>query len=147
MINFATQTSLRDAMSLAKAVPDAELLDEFTRRYPQHADALTEFAIELAIDSLMHRDDEEDILADADTVSSVVSRVMSQFENQLYERRQRRATTPPARAATASVENPFVTFGHTAPGCAYSPGHSLSCWSSAFASSRSGVSKPSVNQP
>jgi len=36
---------------------------------------------------------------------------------------------------------------HTAPGCAYSPGHSLSCWSSAFASSRSGVSKPSVNQP
>ena len=41
------------AMSLAKAVPDAELLDEFARRYPQHADALTEFAIELAIDALM----------------------------------------------------------------------------------------------
>ena len=40
------------AMSLAKAVPDAELLDEFARRYPLHADALTEFAIELAIDAL-----------------------------------------------------------------------------------------------
>ena len=53
MITAATQTSLRDAMyamSLAKAVPDAELLDEFARRYPQHADALTEFAIELAIE-------------------------------------------------------------------------------------------------
>jgi len=37
-----------------------------------------------------------------------VSRVMSQFENQLYERRQARAATPPARAATASVENPFA---------------------------------------
>jgi hypothetical protein len=91
MINAATQTSLRDAMyamSLAKAVPDAELLDEFARRYPQHADALTEFAIELAIDSLMHRSDEEDVTADADAISDVVSRVMSQFENQLYERRQ-----------------------------------------------------------
>ena len=112
MINAATQTSLRDAMyamSLAKAVPDAELLDEFARRYPQHADALTEFAIELAIDSLMYRSDEEDVPADADAISDVVSRVMSQFENQLYERRQALAATPPARAATASVENPFTT--------------------------------------
>jgi hypothetical protein len=112
MITTATQTSLRDAMyamSLAKAVPDADLLDEFARLYPQYADALTEFAIELAIDSLMHRSDEEDVPADADAISSVVSRVMSQFENQLYERRQARVATPPARAATASVENPFAT--------------------------------------
>lgn len=111
MITAATQTSLRDAMyamSLAKAVPDAELLDDFARRYPQYADALTEFAIELAIDSLMHRSDEEDVPADADAISSVVSRVMSQFENQLYERRQARAATQPTRAATASVENPFA---------------------------------------
>lgn len=114
MINAApTQTSLRDAMyamSLAKAVPDAELLDEFARRYPQHADALTEFAIELAIDSLMHQSDEEDVPADTDAISSVVSRVMSQFENQLYERRQARTGPPPARAAMASVSNPFATF-------------------------------------
>ena len=34
---------------------------------------------------------------------------MSQFENQLYERRQARAATPLARAATASAENPFAT--------------------------------------
>lgn len=112
MITAVTQTSLRDAMyamSLAKAVPDADLLDDFARRYPQYADALTEFAIELAIDSLMHRSDEEDVPADADAISSVVSRVMSQFENQLYERRQALAATPPARAATVSVENPFAT--------------------------------------
>ncbi|MGY4512958.1 hypothetical protein [Bradyrhizobium sp. USDA 3650] len=111
MITAATHTSLRDAMyamSLAKAVPDADLLDDFARRYPQYADALTEFAIELAIDSLMHRSDEEDVPADAEAISAVVSRVMSQFENQLYERRQSRAATPPARAATASVENPFA---------------------------------------
>lgn len=112
MIMTATQTSLRDAMyamSLAKAVPDAELLDEFARLYPKYANALTEFAIELAIDSLMHRSDEEDVPADADAVSDVVSRVMSQFENQLFERRQARAAASPARAATASAENPFAS--------------------------------------
>jgi hypothetical protein len=113
MITAATQTSLRDAMyamSLAKAVPDAELLDEFVRLYPQHAPALTEFAIELAIDSLIERSGEEDVPADPDRISSVVSRVMSQFENQLYERRQARTATSPPRAATASVENPFAAF-------------------------------------
>ncbi len=113
MMMTATQTSLRDAMyamSLAKAVPDAELLDEYARLYPQFADALTEFAVELVIDSLMHQGDEENIPGDAEAISDVVSRVMSQFENQLYERRQARTTTAaaPARAATASVENPFV---------------------------------------
>jgi hypothetical protein len=111
MIETMTNTPLRDAMyamSLAKRVPDAELLDEYVRRYPQHANALTEFAIELAIDALMEGEDEEDVPADPDAISPVVSRVMSQFENQLYERRQARAATPPARAATASVANPFA---------------------------------------
>lgn len=114
MMMTATQTSLQDAMyamSLAKAVPDAELLDEYARLYPQFADALTEFAVELAIDSLMHQSDEENIpAADAEAISDVVSRVMSQFENQLYERRQARTKTAaaPGRAATASVENPFA---------------------------------------
>jgi hypothetical protein len=111
MIESMTNTPLRDAMyamSLAKRVPDAELLDEYVRRYPQHANALTEFAIELAIDALMEGEDEEDVPADPDAISPVVSRVMSQFENQLYERRQARAATPPARAATASVANPFA---------------------------------------
>jgi len=113
MMMTAAQTSLRDAMyamSLAKAVPDAELLDEYARLYPQFADALTEFAVELAIDSLMHQGDEENIPADAEAISDVVSRVMSQFENQLYERRQARTKTAaaPARTATASVENPFA---------------------------------------
>ena len=38
--------------SLAKEVPDAELLDDFVRRYPEHAAALTDFAIELVVDSM-----------------------------------------------------------------------------------------------
>ncbi|MDO8534389.1 MAG: hypothetical protein Q7S17_06570 [Xanthobacteraceae bacterium] len=89
-----TDTPLRDAMyamSLAKAVPDAELLDEFVRRYPEHADALTEFAIELALDGLQHGDDDLDVPADPDAISPVVSRVMSQFQNRLFEISQKRA--------------------------------------------------------
>ena len=114
MIETMTNTPLRDAlyaMSLGMPVPDAELLDDFVRRYPQHAEALTEFAIELAIDALQDRDTEQDIPGDPDTISPVVSHVMSQFENQLYQRRQARTATPPARAATASVANPFVALG------------------------------------
>jgi hypothetical protein len=112
MIETMTNTPLRDAMyamSLAKPVPDAELLDEFVCRYPQHADALTEFAIELAIDALMQGDDELDIPADPDAISPVVSRVMSQFQNRLFEISQKQvATEAPARAATASIANPFT---------------------------------------
>lgn len=106
-----TDTPLRDAMyamSLAKAVPDAELLDEFVRRYPEHADALTDFAIELALDGLQHGDDDPDVSADPDAISPVVSRVMSQFQNRLFEISHKRAPSPAARAATASVANPFA---------------------------------------
>lgn len=106
-----TATPLRDvmyAMSLAKSVPDAELLDEFVRRYPEHADALTEFAIELALDGLQHGDDDLDVPADPDAISPVVSRVMSQFQNRLFEISQKRAPSPAARAATAAVANPFA---------------------------------------
>jgi hypothetical protein len=105
-----TSTPLRDAMyamSLAKPVPDAELLDEFVRRYPQHGDALTEFAIELAVDALLHDDNDLDISADPHAISPVVSRVMSRFQNRLFEVRQGQAAHPRVRAATASVENPF----------------------------------------
>ncbi len=109
-----THTPLRDAvyaMSLAKPVPDAELLDEFVRRYPEHADALTEFAIELAVDALLHVVDEPDLPADPDAVSPVVSRVMSRFQNRLFEVRHGQRPNQAAHATTFSVENPFVALG------------------------------------
>ncbi|MCF2523217.1 hypothetical protein [Bradyrhizobium sp. G127] len=111
MIETITNTPVHDAMyamSLAKSVPDAELLDEFVRRYPQHADALTEFAVELAVDALLHDDDEFDVPADPDAVSPVVSRVMSRFENRLFEVQQESTGRSSARMATAAAVNPFV---------------------------------------
>ena len=60
MIATNPPTALRDvlyAFSLAKPVPDARLLDEFVRRYPEHAAEITDFAIELAIDAARGNDD------------------------------------------------------------------------------------------
>jgi hypothetical protein len=111
MTQTMTTTPLRDAMyamSLAQAVPDAELLDEFVRLYPEHAEALTEFAIELAVDALLHDADEPDVPAAPDTVSPVVSRVMSKFQNRLFEVRRDRSANQAAARARISVENPFA---------------------------------------
>src|SRR5580700_9064653 len=103
MTETLTNTPLRDAiyaMSLAQPVPDAELLDEFVRRYPEHADALTDFAIELTLDSLQHIADEPDLPSDPDAVSPVVSRVISRFQNRLFEVRHGQRPNQAARAAT-----------------------------------------------
>ena len=90
--------------SLAKRVPDAELLDDFIKRFPQYADALTEFAIELAMDAL-RPEPEVDARAviDPNRVSPVVSRAMSRFQNRLYAARQ--ATT----LSSYHVPSPEVT--------------------------------------
>ncbi len=37
--------------ALAKERPDAGLLDDYVRRYPEHAVALTSFAVSLALDA------------------------------------------------------------------------------------------------
>jgi hypothetical protein len=99
---------LRNALyelAVAKSPPDAELLDEFVRRYPEHATALTEFAIELALDAAMETADEPIELATS-TRSSSVSKAMSRFHNHLYAVRKGAA---PAIDSVRTVENPFVS--------------------------------------
>jgi hypothetical protein len=107
-----SNTSLQDAMyalSLAARVPDAELLDEFVRRYPEHADALTEFAIELTADAMLDGNEELETPADLDTASPAISRAMSQFQNRLSAVRKERAGGAPARTPTSPVRNPFAS--------------------------------------
>ena len=111
MTYATTDKSLSDAMyamSLAQRVPDAQLLDDFARRYPQHAEMLTEFAIELALDALQFGDEEFDLPVDDGTVSPMVSRAMSNFQNRLFERRSKRPAVPQARGV-ASAANPFAS--------------------------------------
>jgi hypothetical protein len=102
------------AFALAKAKPDAELLDEYVRRYPSHATVLTDFAIEMVLDAA--RDELEDASKPtALEVTPTVSRVMSRFQSRLFD--VRRAVMTGAGHASGSVvpvANPFATLDRKA---------------------------------
>jgi hypothetical protein len=100
-------TPLRNVLyelALAKPAPDAALVDEFVRRYPEYASDLTEYAIELALDAITAR--REPVDAPSAVTTPSVSRAMSRFHNRLSAVRKE----SDARAATAApaVENPFA---------------------------------------
>lgn len=101
--------SLRDAMyelSLSGSMPDPGLLDEFVRRYPEHATALTEFAISLALDTAGEIDNQPWESAPP-TISPGVSKAMSRFHNRLYAVRKSTA------AQVREPDNPFASLPRT----------------------------------
>jgi hypothetical protein len=103
--------ALRDAfyaLSVAKAVPDAEVLDDIIRSYPEHAEALTDFAIHLAVDAIRHGDDEAYLPDDPEKVSPEVSRAMSTFHSRVFELRGGKTTGGADRAASQAPDNPFA---------------------------------------
>ncbi len=81
--------------------PRAAVLDDLTRRYPQHAAELTAFAIAWALEPGRDDDDEH---VDSPTVetSAAVTRAMSRFQNKLYE-----VGSSPAIPAAVPAENPL----------------------------------------
>jgi hypothetical protein len=87
--------------------PNADQLDEYVRRYPAHADALTSLAIELALE----RANAASEGADAETyrpnseTDAMLSRAMSHFQNRLYEMQtsQKGARPVPEVQSTAAV--------------------------------------------
>jgi hypothetical protein len=101
----AEPTSLSDAkyhLALSQSSPDAELLDKLVRRFPEHATALTEFAIALALDSFGQSDDDT-FKATSTETSAAISKAVSRFHNRLYA--ERKALTPVAE----SPVNPFAS--------------------------------------
>ena len=116
------EAPLSDALyefSLAKHFPDAELLDQFVRRFPQHADALVDFAIEIVMDALAgpSNDSVADEVIEPGKVSPIVSRVMSRFYNRLYEVKKSAVEEQAPSAAEAQsahksnivhIKNPFA---------------------------------------
>ena len=110
---------LQDAfyeLAMAQPMPDAETLDALIRLYPEHADALTAFAIDLTVDALAHGD--ETFVADqSEAVSPAVVRAMSAYHNRMYELQQTSSSAPksksvpdPVDGATAvTVDNPFIS--------------------------------------
>ncbi len=116
MTSNSPPTSLSDvlyAFSLAREVPDAGLLDEFTRRYPEHAAELTNFAIEIAVDVAQGSDEALAGNAEA-SVSPTVSRAMSRFQNRMFAVRQAQASNVLPPKPLASARNPFSSLDRVA---------------------------------
>jgi hypothetical protein len=98
------------ALSTAREVPDATLLDDVIRRYPQFGKELTEFAIDIAVDAL-HGDrivETAEVASDPSSVSPAVSRAMSHFQNRLHAVNMGATEAGKTRAIAADVPNPFL---------------------------------------
>lgn len=111
----ANPQNLREAfyaLSDAQDVPDASLLDDMVRRYPEFGDELTEFAIALAVDALRgeHVIEAAEAALDPTLVSPAVSRAISHFQNRLYEVTVGAHATKAKRAPATSADatNPFL---------------------------------------
>ena len=105
---------LREALyvlSMAETVPDAQVLDDVVRQYPQFADELTDFAIELALDSLRGSGSEGgEEFVDPSNVSPAVSRAMSRFHNRLFAlRRAEEMLSAVGTLPAGSGDNPFAS--------------------------------------
>lgn len=111
--------TLQDAfysLSLEKRMPDADLLEEYVRLYPDYATELTDFAIELALDALRDTEVEDVSEERAGVTSPAVSKAMSRFENRLHETRREsdvQTESKKEQERTGPVENPFERLSRT----------------------------------
>lgn len=108
MTIFEERFRLEDAfyeLSLSGDTPDVKVLDELVRRYPDHADALTAFAIDLAMDPAVS---DEEVSGD-NSHDIAVSRAMSRYQNRLYSLRQE----DQAHRPNTSAANPFASLDRT----------------------------------
>lgn len=114
-IHTASPPGLRDALytlTTAKDVPDAALLDDLVRRYPQFSSELTDYAIAIAIDALQgdRAVEAADASRDPMAMSPAVSRAMSRFQNRLHAVSDRGDTrTAAPRPSGTDAPNPFAT--------------------------------------
>jgi len=95
--------------ALAKKVPDAELLDEYVRLYPDYAERLTDFAVQLVLEYLQADAAEAPVVTTR--VSPTVSRAMSRFQNALHGIKIRSVKSSTVGSVAAPTENPFAKQG------------------------------------
>ncbi|MEH6953042.1 hypothetical protein V4R08_17630 (plasmid) [Nitrobacter sp. NHB1] len=87
-MNTKDECDVLYALALAMPTPDPKTLDDFVRRHPQHAAALTEFAVELALNGQSIGEEEGEEAVDV-AVSPAVSRAISHFQNVSFELEQK----------------------------------------------------------
>lgn len=100
------------SFSLDERGVNAEVLDEFIQLYPQHATALTEFAIELVVDSLLVEPVREGSTAassDTGKRSPSVARAMSHFQSLMYSLDRTDAVERKLGSNSVNVPNPFAS--------------------------------------
>lgn len=93
-------------LSIAKDIPDSDLVDEFVKRYPEHASELTEFAVHIVFDALAASDSDDECPTTQD-YDDEVAVAMSRFQNRLYAVEQEQGKQP-------EIQNPFATQDRTA---------------------------------
>ena len=109
----ASPRALREAfytLSTAQDIPDAKLLDDIVRRYPQFGWELTEFAIAIAVDALKGDRVVEaaEAAVDPSVVSPAVSRAISHFQNRLHAVTTGAAQAVNVRTNVSDAPNPFI---------------------------------------
>ncbi|HMO11132.1 MAG TPA: hypothetical protein PKB06_06445 [Actinotalea sp.] len=100
------------AFSLDGRRLDADLVDEYTRRFKEYPAPLTDFAIDLALDRLQDAcSPAAEATARSGAVSPSVSRAISRFQNRLHQLRQPVPQTAErtAQARSARPINPFAS--------------------------------------
>ena len=113
---YTSPHELREALyvlSTEQDVPDAKLLDDVVRRYPEFGEELTEFAIAIAVDSLLgeHVLEDAEAAVDPSVVNPAVNRAMSYFQNRLHAVKTSIGTAkkPSTGAEFADTHNPFLS--------------------------------------
>ncbi|RUX23020.1 hypothetical protein EOA27_01775 [Mesorhizobium sp. M2A.F.Ca.ET.037.01.1.1] len=104
-----TPVELREAyleLAMGEGYPDPQILDELVRLYPQYAQELTSFAIDLAIEGLVA--DEDSFVAVSDEAIDVEgATALSAFQNALFHARRDQAAAVANGIGADAVENPF----------------------------------------
>lgn len=93
--------------ALAKEIPDAQLLDEFARRYPAYATEITDFAVELVLDIEDELSKKVEPITENGFQSSLITRVMSRFQNELFSLDQDKSVSEGSKLLSTRVANPF----------------------------------------
>jgi hypothetical protein len=77
-------------MALTSAKPDAKVLGDYLRRYPEYAAEIVDFAAELAAVAIAEGAD-GDVEPSTTGTSPAISRALSRLQNRLYEVKQEQA--------------------------------------------------------
>jgi hypothetical protein len=94
-------------LAVGKSAPDAALLDDLVRRYPEHAEELREAAVELALEAARNRLEGETHEDRVDTSSPAVAKAMARFRTRAAE------LEGGETREEAAPENPFLALDKT----------------------------------